>query len=350
MKQIRFVVLIVVIALFLTSCSGSLLTGSSWPGIASDGERIYLANSTTVVSLNQESGSKVWSYPEKPENKTMFYAAPAILNGEIVVGDYTRSLYSLDKNTGNQNWAFHEADGRYVASAVVLEDYILAPSSDHSLYVLDHNGAFQWKYETGQMIWAQPVSDGENVYIASMDHYLTALGLDTGNKLWDIDLGSAVIFSLELNEDGIIYVGTIGKKIAAVNSSNGKVIWQYETRDAVWARPLYLDGNIYIGDISGTVYSIDAEKGSVNWTNNIQGAVMAQAAIVEDNLVFLTEDGVVVALNLDGGQVWQKTFEGNLYSSPIVLEDKLIIGLTDSDDVIAAIDFNGNPIWTYSVK
>ena len=347
MKQIRFVFLILIAALFLTSCSGSLLSGSSWPGIASDGEKVYLANSTTITAYNQETGTTVWSYPEKPDNKTMFYAAPFVDGDELIVGDYTRSLYSLDKNTGNQNWVFHKADGRYVASPLVMDEYVIAPSSDHSLYVLDRNGELIWEYETGQMIWAQPVSDGERVFVASMDHNLTALDLASGKELWNLDMGSAIVFSLAMDDNSNLYVGTIENKIVSVDGSSGKILWQRETEDAVWAKPLYHDGNIYVGDLAGNVYSFDIENGQVNWTTSLNGAIMAPGSLVEENIVFVTEAGVVAALNVDGGQVWQKTFEGNLFSVPVVLEDKLMIGLTDSDNVLMAIDFNGNPIWTH---
>ena len=349
MKQIRFVLLIIIAAAFLTGCSGSMLTGSSWPGIASDGEKVYLANSNTVTAINQETGSKIWSYPEKPDNKTMFYAAPAIAGDEIIVGDYTRSLHSLDTTNGNQTWVFNDAQGRYIASALVLDEYIIAPSSDHTLYVMDRMGNLKWEYTTGQMIWAQPVSDGEFIYAASMDHHLVALRLEDGKEQWDTELESAIIFSLTIDDSsGTLFVGTIGKKITAINCENGKTIWQNEAKDAVWAKPLYLNGNIYVGDLSGNVYSIDAESGKLNWTNSLQGAIVAAAVQVEDDLVFVTEDGIVSALNLEGGQSWQRTIEGNLYTSPVVLEDKLLIGVTAGDVVITAIDFNGNPIWTYS--
>ena len=278
----------------------------------------------------------------------MFYAAPAVAEDEIIVGDYTRSLYSLDKN-GNQNWVFNDAQGRYIASALVLDDYIVAPSSDHTLYVLDRDGILQWEYTTGQMIWAQPVSDGEVVYAASMDHHLVALRLKDGKELWNTDLESAIVFSLTIDDtSSTLFVGTIGQKITAINCENGKPIWQYEAKDAVWAKPLYLDGNIYVGDLSGNIYSIDAESGKVSWTNSSQGAILATGVKMEDALVFVTEDGIISALNSDGGQIWQRTIEGNLYSSPVVLEDKLLIGITAGENVITALDFNGNPIWTYS--
>ena len=49
------------------------------------------------------------------------------------------------------------------------------------------NGKLLWRYDTGDAIWAEPVTDGESIYVASMDHFLYALDPATGDVHWSYE-------------------------------------------------------------------------------------------------------------------------------------------------------------------
>ena len=346
MKYFKYILLLIIVTLFLTGCSGNLIAGSSWPGYSTDGEKIYAANSSSVMAINPDNGVRIWTYPAKPDNKTLFYAPPVVSDDAIIVGDYTRTLYSINKNNGNENWSFAAADGKYISSVLVVNELILAPSTDHVLYALDLDGMLKWEFETEQMLWAQPVSDGENAYLASMDHHLYAINLTNGQPVWDKDLESAVVFSIAIDENGILYVGTMSKRMMAIDSNNGKTLWEVSTDEAVWAKPLLVEGNLYFGDLSGKVYSLDSKSGTIKWTNSLPGPVIATAAELPDGLMFVSEEGKAVVMDYEGKQIWEQTIDGKLYSSPVVVGDKIILGVTKGDDALLALDFDGKIVWS----
>jgi len=52
-------------------------------------------------------------------------------------------------------------------------------------------------------------------------------------------------------------------------------------------------------------------------------------------------------VDTNGNQIWQKTFEGGLYTSPIIAVDRLILPLTNSKTLLMSLDSNGNPQWSF---
>ena len=99
------------------------------------------------------------------------------------MGGYDAKLYSLNPQTGTQNWVFDQATDKYIAQVEAAEGLILAPNNDGNLYALDGTGTMKWKYTAGKQLWATPLSDGERIYQASMDRHIYALDPETGKEV-----------------------------------------------------------------------------------------------------------------------------------------------------------------------
>ena len=70
---------------------------------------------------------------------------------------------------------FKDAKNRFIGSALALDDQIIAANSDNFLYSLNLSGQLQWTFESEHSLWGTPVSDGEIIYLPSMDHHVYAL-------------------------------------------------------------------------------------------------------------------------------------------------------------------------------
>lgn len=345
-KNILILSIFMVLAFLLSSCSGAM-AASSWPGISGDEESVYVSYATRVYSLRLKDGSLNWRYPEKVEAAQTFFAPPLMVDDQLIVGSYNKVLFSINSKSGTVNWLFNGAKNRYIGSAGLVDSKILAPNADHNLYALDLNGNLQWTFETDQALWSQPLNDGTQIYLAAMDHNIYALNYETGQKIWETDLGGAMLYSPELNSDRL-FVSTLNSEVVAVDLSNGQVLWRNAVDNGIWSQPVFNDGVVYYGDSLGRIYAVSAEDGSIVWDYNFAENVVGTAAVMPEGIVFAGENGKLAALDFNGELLWNRSVSGKLYTGPVVVQDTLVLGIVGGEELVKAYNFEGTEIWSFT--
>lgn len=362
-KFILFVFVVALAAILLGGCSSRGLS-NSWPGLASDGETAYLASGQYVYAINLGDGKEIWRYPAKTSNSIHFIAQPVVApDGTIVIGSSgtDHRLVALDPSqlsgdtvkTPAEKWIFNEARNSWVAGALILNDKVFAPNADGTLYVLDLKDGFSSKaplqeINLGGALWAQPSTDGNLVYVASLDHYLYAIDPNTYEFAWPaIDLGGAAPGTPLVGPDGNIYIGSFDSEVVKVDPSTGADTLLTSTQGWVWSGPVSDGQNIYFGDLQGNLFAVDAASGNQSWSIQPDGPVVGSPLIISENIVFATESGSVYAVNSAGEIVWQREVGGQIYTSPVASTDRIIVAPMQAGFSLAMLDANGNQAWTF---
>lgn len=352
-NRILFLGVLVALSLLLSAC-GSAFEASSWPGITYDeaSQIVYLAYNQQVYALQAENGVESWRFPPEPNNNVTFFAPPALgEDGQLIVSGYDNALYSLDPSrNGAQNWAFEGARNRFIAPPLSNAEGIFAPNSDHTLYALTPEGEPQWTFTSREPQWGGAASDGDTIFLPSMDHMLYALDAQTGDLLWEQDLGGTVVGSPALSQDGMLYIGTFGREVVAVSARNGSVQWRSPTEDWVWGAPTLADGVVYAGDLQGNVYAFDAEDGNELWRVSASSAVTGSPLVFNEHIYVSSESGEVLSIDLEGRIQWTQSFTGQAYSSPVAAGELILIGLVESESgkILLALDGNGSEVWSFT--
>ena len=343
MKKLLFpITILIILSVFISGCTGVGIA-SSWPGILVKDGTIYTSYSSGVYAASAENGSLLWRYPEKA-GKSTFFAPPVITSdGQLVVGDYNNELHSIDANTRTVRWTY-KASGRWIAQPALAGNLIYAPNGDHTLYVLDLNGTLVWKFRTKNLLWSTPLVMDGVVYLASMDHNVYALNALTGKELWKTDCGGATIGN-PVNADGVVYISTLANEVLAINTSNGTIQWRFPTGKAVWSGPAVKDGNLYFGDLEGTLYAVAEQNQKELWRYKAAGPILGSPLLTETQIVFTTENGNLVALDYSGKLIYTKVLGEKLYGTPVLSGENLIIGTTIKENILIAVDTNGNQVW-----
>ena len=351
MKKFQSFALLLFASLFLSACGGGF-GASSWPGLLYDEQNntVYIAYNQHLYALQAENGAPVWRFPADSDNGLSFYAAPTLAeNGDLIVGSYDNRIFSLNpESNGSQNWVFSVAEDRFIGSIAIGGSDLFAPNADNSLYAISESGQSRWSFAANDALWSTPVSNGENVYFASMDSNLYALRASNGNKLWERDLGGTVVADLAIDDSGIIYLGTFNQEILAINGANGLVKWSKPTEGWIWGGPSVVDGIVYVGDLEGFLYAFDANTGRELWRVTADGAIASSPLIANEHVYIGTENGQVMSVDLAGRIQWTKTIVGQAYGTPILAGDLIVIGLVEGDNVAIAFDFNGNQVWAFA--
>ena len=364
LKHILFVLVIALAAGLLSGCSGRANLNNSWPGLTSDGETAYLASGQYVYAINLSSGKEVWRYPGKASNSLHFIAQPVVApDGTIVIGSAgsDHRLVALDPtsidpttNSPVEKWIFSDAKSSWVAGVLVLNDKVFAPNSDGNLYVLDLQDGLSskialQKIDLGGALWARPSTDGNLIYVASVDHRLYAIDSKTYGFAWpSIDLGGAAPGTPLVGPSGNVYIGSFTAEVIKVDPASGTDTLLTSTQGWVWGGPVTDGQNIYFGDLEGNLFAIDVASGKQSWSIQPDGPIVGSPLVMTDYIVFATESGSVYAVDSEGKIVWQRDVGGQIYTDPVAGADQILVAPMQAEFALAVLDTNGNQVWTFT--
>jgi outer membrane protein assembly factor BamB len=355
MKRLVLLSLIVLTALALTACGTP--TNASWPGLAADAENAYLANGSLVYAVRLNDGAKIWQYPEKSAGQ-VFYSNPVVTpDGQVLVGSAGRDygIVSLNPATGRENWAAPMvADNHWIASPLVVGETIYAANSNGTLYAAElATGRILWSLPLDHSLWSAPTSNGKLIFVASLDHTLYAVDLEAHAVVWKADLGGSATGSATVGDDGnTVYVGSFGKKIFAIDAANGATRWTADIRDWIWGAPVQDGTRLYAADISGNIYALDTQDGKNAWPDlQPDGAITGNPLVLADGVLVATESGAVMAYDRVGAKRWEASIGEQIYTSPVVSGDMILIAPMKAGFLLRAVSPDGRLLpWEFTGK
>lgn len=362
-KKLIIVTTILLGAVLLSACAGGPIHGTTWAGLAADEERAYLADAAFVYGISLNNGRELWRFSDANDNKAQFYSNPVIApNGLVIVGSAggKHTLYALDPNdivAGETNnspiakWTFNGASGPWVASPLVAGDLLFAPNSDGNLYVISLNGGGSAKQaleviNLGGRLWAKPATDGERVFVTSLDHSVYAVDIETFKVVWQQDVNGAIPGSPILGSDGMLYVGSLGSQLEKFDPTTGDHQTVLDTENWVWGTPALEGDIIYFGDVDGNFYSFSTSTGSLNW-NPVKpdGPITASPLVVGDSVLVATESGSIYEVSKDGQTSLWSQDGGQIYTTPVQAGSLILVTPLGTDAYLYAYKQDGSPAW-----
>lgn len=355
-------------AVLLSACGGAV-RGTTWSGLAADENTAYLTDVSLVYGINLGDGREAWRFSDTEDNKEQFYAVPVITpDGLVIVGSAGGGhiLYALDPRDLLLNgdfkspaveWTFSGAEGPWVAAPLIVNDLLFAPNSDGNLYVIELNDGQSQKQavatvELGGRLWAQPVTDGERVYVTSLDHSIHAVDVETYAVVWQEDISAAIPGSPAIGPDGALYVGSLASQLEKFDPQTGVHNSVLEAEDWIWSTPTLDGGTLYFGDLKGNFYSFDTSTNQLNWSIQPDGAITANAILQNDHLLLATESGNLYAIGKDGKTLWfeqvmDAKVNGKIYTTPVTADDLILVAPLETEFYLTALDSNGRTVWTF---
>ncbi len=367
-KKLVFVTLALLIAVILSGCAGGPVRGTTWAGLAATDSTAYLADGAFVYAVSLNDGRQVWQYPGKANSKQVFYTTPVVTpEGYVIVGssgtDHVLVAINpndIDSETKSpvEAWTFTGARDHWVAAPLILGDKLFAANSDGNVYVLNLSDGRSTKeaekvIEVGGRLWAQPITDGERIYVTSLDHSVVAIDAKTYEILWHEDLTSAIPGSAVLGGDGMLYVGTLDSHFDKFDPATGKHETILTTQGWLWGTPAVEGDNIYIADLTGKIYSYNTATGASDWPSiQPDGAVTAGPLVLTDYILFATESGKtendpgnLFAISREGKILWNEAISGSksgkIYTTPVLAGDLILVAPLGAEGYLYAYGLDG---------
>lgn len=195
-------------------------------------DRLFVgANDGQFYSIHAEDGNILWSFPTRID----VLSEPLLVDGVLYILTGNNALYALDASTGRQIWQYSRQDLtaltiRGGSKPVFRNGNIIVGFSDGFLVsLLASSGAVKWEKQLSRNkkfrdIDADPILDGDVLYISAFDEKTYAVRAATGDLVWTEDIsgyGKPVLFGKQL------FVGTSSGEIVALEKDTGKKNWSY---------------------------------------------------------------------------------------------------------------------------
>ncbi len=357
-------------SLILAAC-GTQVANTDWPGLTAADNQVYVASGSGVLAVDVAEEKQLWLFPEDPQARLQFYAAPAVAEDRVIVGDYGAagglfspsvrvSIYALNADNGQVAWVVSDvAKDRIIAPPLQVEEMVFVGTADNVLLALDAgSGQLRWRFDTGHSIWGQPTYDDGVLFVSSLDKEVYALDADSGREIWRHTFAGAVA-SKPIVDDGLVYVSSFDKRLHALDRETGNEEWSAEAGDWVWAAPVLNGDLVYYVDVSGNVYAVEAASGTRVWMQNIGGLVRATPLLVDGVLYVASagdvnvneaeRQGALIALDdEDGRELWRKTTSAPLYTTPVAVNDTIVVALISQDALLLVFDQkDGSQRWSF---
>lgn len=195
-----------------------------------------------------------------------------------------------------------------VSNILVFSNKLYIVNGDGELCCLEEQtGKLLWKKQISKQPRSGRFSGGiclykDTIFVTTNTSEVIAFDVDTQKPIWQKTLDSMVKGSPVL-VSGKLIVNTSTNKTYALNSSNGAVIWEYDSSPAeisgtVLGTPAVYKDNVICVYSNGDVVSLKLSDGSVNWSD-----VLIPKAVVQS-----------------GG-----TAVFHISASPVVIGDKVLI-------------------------
>jgi len=154
----------------------------------------------------------------------------------------------------------HESDDGLLHGWQMPATSSLLPGRSEVVQALDPaTGAVHWQYDPPQRIWERAyATDGQLILIGTEGGQLVALDNETGDEIWQADLGIDTQVPPFIAGE-VVYVPTTfvgpgldsnpdGKaKVYALNIADGTELWQFESDNDILQSPFLRGDTLYVG-------------------------------------------------------------------------------------------------------
>lgn len=178
------------------------------------------------------------------------------------------------------------------------------------------------------------------------------------NKRWQRDIGSDIdeqfVRLRPALADGRIFAADRKGRVTALNSADGKELWQVKTGIAVSSGVGVGAGLVLVGSSEAELVALDMADGKERWRTVLSSEILSVPAAAGDIVVVQTVDGKLTALSAtDGTRNWVADQSVPVLSlrgtgSPLLIQNAIIAGFDNGK--LAVLDMQrGIPAWETSI-
>ncbi len=267
---------------------------------------------------------------------------PSVEGKAVYAASQTGDVSKLDAQTGKPVWRISTGE-KLSGGAGAGDGLVLVGTPKGMVLAFDQNsGKPLWKAKLASEVLSAPRTFGGVVVVRSGDSRIYGLDAADGKRRWVYERATPTLSlrssaGIVIDEAGIAFVGFAGGKLVALNSADGKVVWEasvalpkgtteIERIADITSLPVVDGRYVYASAYNGRTVGIERTSGSVLWNRELSSYVGLSA---DGSIIYITQNnGAVYSLDYSngksfwrqGGLQWRQT------SAPIAVGRYALLG------------------------
>ncbi len=280
-----------------------------------DESNLYFGSDSGIMwALSQKTGDVAWNFTMKGvgSGRKRILSTPAVDEGRVYFGAYDGVVYALNKKDGRIVWTCEDAD--WVGSSPVISEPL------GLVYIGLEFGLFGKKggivaldKKTGREVWKDTFKGLTHCTPAySEKHNIVVIGSNcgtvrcfdakNGKVLWSITVPAEVRGGITVDEKrGYALFGCYDSNLYILSLKNGETIHTYKCFFPIYSTPLVEGGRVVFASLDKIVYCLNLETLALEWKFETQGRIFASPILAEDKVMIGSNDGRLYELDPQTG-------------------------------------------------
>lgn len=265
--------------------------GSNVPTLGEENLYCLYGEGGRLLAVDRDSGDLVWEHQLEGTG----IVEPTIRNGLLSLG-WNLTALGFDPDDGDLIWETH-FDTPIIGGTTADDSQIYAATIETVAALDPTDGSPVWEHtlsdEPDPMQTISPATRDGRVYSGVTS--LTARDTTDGSELWRFD--TAEVGTQPVLTEEFVYIGidddTNPTTVAALDTANGEVEWEYSLPDPITDTPAFAGGTVFV-PAGSSLYALAGGSGSEEWTHSV-GKDPGTPLIVDGEIYLSTaENGIVV--------------------------------------------------------
>ncbi len=266
--------------------------------LSDDGRVLYVPLAGGgVAAYGVMSGARAWRWEGGPVTVGL-----ATKDGVVVAAVRDGRVIGLDAATGAELWTVEHASPSANAQIqatprLVDSDILVSDDSGTIRRIRVSDGVLVWSATVGEPVYRSPyVADGI-IAVPTTRGSLVALRASDGETMWRAQVGipGRTRVGAPMISDGTVFAGATDGGIRAFDARTGSFLWSHVDDAAINSEPLIVGDIVYLGTMGKRVLALDRGDGTLVWESDVRGRIKSGMALTGRFLVVLTEPSHVVA-------------------------------------------------------
>ena len=301
-----------------------------------------------VTALSLSSGGSAWKTSLKPEKERDIAAGGGVAydNGVVYAATGYGSLTALNATNGAQSWTL-ELDSPARSAPAAGAGKVFVVTHDNTVVAVNQSdGTEVWRFDglpemAGLLSASNPAISGNLVVVPYRSGEVVAFNIESGEPVWNDAVARASrtwaisglndVSASPVIADGVVYATGVGGRLIAVKLQTGERVWEADVGST--HTPVVSGNGVFLVSVDSRVIGFDRQTGEVAWSRQLplgkkkkSKHIWAGPTLAGNALWFVSTNGQLASVDPRNGSILSITKMSNpSYISPIAVSGRLLV-------------------------